>query len=67
MDDLTRNESYKELYSNLIHKGETETAKYLQEMLGTNLDDSKNFLRIPNFSNIVDSNRDKRAERISSN
>ncbi|KAK8886669.1 Serine/threonine-protein phosphatase 2A regulatory subunit B'' subunit gamma [Tritrichomonas musculus] len=66
MDDLTRNESYKELYSNLIHKGETETAKYLQEMLGTNLDDSKNFLRIPNFSNIVDSNRDKRAERISS-
>lgn len=64
MDDLTRKEKYKELYSNLIRKGESETAKYLLEFLDYNKDDVQNFIKIPNFSNPVDSTRDKKIERI---
>lgn len=64
MDDLTKNEKYKALYSNLIHKGESETAKYLLEYLDLNIQEEKNLIRIPNFSNLVNGTRNKKIERL---
>ena len=66
MDDLTKKKHYRELYSNLIHKGENETAKYLLELVDLNIDDKSNFIMIPNFSNAVDSKKDKRIEKVCS-